>query len=207
VEVVLKGPPTTEGGASNSNMKVVVVLFAFYFLGNQQVPNYLSFSIHNKEVVWEQVYHDDINPEQLSESLFNHLKSKVWIKDLRYDGEDIVGELANYRPDYKRYGGKFRNTATAIRTGKWDGKVRISFKEGKYRVILEGLHYEAQQAATGSGKATIEQHEISGMLTQWALNNYRDSFRKNRLSNLDILHVSFKDSFTLVADQLIDSDW
>lgn len=188
-------------------MKVIVLFFTLFLFAEQQVPNYLSFNIHNKEVVWVQVYHDDESSRQLSDKLFSHLKSKVWIKDLVYEGEDIVGELTNYRPDYKRYGGKFRNTSTIIRTGKWDGKLRISFKDGKYRVILEGLHYEAQQAATGSGKATIEQHEISGMLTQWALNDYRDSFRKNRLSNLDILHMSFNDSFTLVADQLIDSDW
>ena len=99
------------------------------------------------------------------------------------------------------------NTSSVIRTGRWTGRVRISFKEGKYRVVLYGLEYEAIQSTAGSGKAAIEQHNVSGTLTEFALNNYRNGFKKSRLINLDILHLSFKDSFTLTKDQVTDSDW
>jgi hypothetical protein len=189
------------------------LFFVFFILTLQAsgqdsgIINYQSFSIDNKEVVWAQVYHHEETTENLSKRFFEHLKQKVWISNIHYEGSDILADLINYRPDYKRYGGKFRNTSMIIRTGKWAGKVRISFKEGKYRVILYGLTYEAQQSATGSGKATIEQHDVSGTLTGFVLNDYRSAFRKNRLKNLDILHVSFKDSFTLTIDQVISSDW
>ncbi len=188
-------------------MLMLMLFIGHTAAGQRAITTYQGFVIANREVAWVRVFHHSDPGPLLSEKLFNHLKRKVWIENLHYEGKDIVGNLVNYRPDYRRYGGKFRNTSTIIRTGKWDSRLRISVQDGKYRVILEGLHYEALQARTGSGKATIEKHSISGMLTQWALNDYRISFRKKRFTNLDILHMSFSDSFTLVVDQLIDSDW
>jgi len=184
-----------------------LLILSQYAFAQPLVTSYQAFSVTNGEVLWVQVYHHDDPANILSEKLFNHLRRKTWITDLQREGDDIVGTLINYRPDYKRYGGTFRNTSIVVRTGKWEGKVRINVRNGKYRVILESLHYEAQQPATGSGKATIQKHAVSGNLAQWALNRYRTLFRKKRFTNLDIMHVSFKDSFTLVADQLIDSDW
>jgi hypothetical protein len=210
--VVAKHPAPKDADVDPYMMKRLSILFSLLTLNvlaiaQAEITRYQSFTIDQREVVWAQVYHNEESADSLSYKLFNHLKRKSWVRQVQYDGNDIVAELVNYRPDYKRYGGKFRNTSTVIRTGKWDGKVRISFKEGKYRVILESLHYEATQSATGSGKATIEQHGISGTLTEFVLNNYRTAFQKNRLKNLDILQLSFKDSFTLTRDQLIDTDW
>lgn len=173
----------------------------------QSTVAYRSFHIEHKEVVWLQVYHEEPVIENLSQRLFDHLKNKVWIKDIKFEGNDIVAELTDYRPDYKRYGGKFTNTSYVVRTGKFAGRVRVNLKEGKYRVILEGITYKALQAATGSGKATIEQHEVSGTLSDFALNDYRTNFKKRNGINLDILHSSFKDSFTIKVNQLIDEDW
>jgi hypothetical protein len=193
-------------------MKRSVFVFCFFSIpallfAQAEITRYQSFVIDQREVVWTQVYHNEESADSLSLTIYDHLKRKMWIRELQRDGNDIVAELVNYRPDYKRYGGKFRNTSTIIRTGKWDGKVRISFKEGKYRVILDGLHYAAKESTTGSGKATIEQHDISGTLTEFVLDDFRASFRRSRLKNLDILQLSFKDSFTLTRDQVIDTDW
>jgi hypothetical protein len=193
-------------GKQMIRISLLLIFFCSKSFAQQGIVNYQSFALDHKEAVWMQVYHaDTIN--NLKEKLFNHLKRKIWISDIHYDGDDIIAEVVNYRPDYKRYGGKYMNTSNNIRRGVWAGKVRISFKEGKYRVFLHGLNYVAKQSATGSGKATIEQHDVSGTLSEWALNNYRSGFRKKRLTSLDILHFSFKDSFTLTLNQLIDSDW
>ena len=196
----------------NNRQRVFILTISLLSLSGvlysqDNIAYYQSFAIDHKEVIWVQVYHHADSVEELAGRVFEHFSRKVWITRLRYEGEDILAELVDYRPDYKRYGGKYLNTSTVVRNGKWDGKVRISFKEGKYRVILEGLHYRAWQPSTGSGKATIEKHPVSGTLSQWALDDYRMSFRKNRMNNLDILHLSFKDSFMLTFNQLIDSDW
>ncbi len=189
-------------------IRTITLCFMFATaLGQEGIVNYQSFVIENGDVLWAQVYHHQKSTEEVRQRLFNHLKRKVWIKQIKIEGEDIVAELANYRPDYKRYGGKFMNTSNVIRTGRWSSSVRINFKEEKYRVILFGIEYQALQSSTGSGKATIEEHPIDGSLSEFALNDYRTSFRKTRLMNLDILHLSFKDSFTLTENQLIDSDW
>lgn len=188
-------------------LSFIFLLIAQKVFSQQEIVNYQSFIIDHKEVAWVQVYHFDDTVNNFSGVVFEHLKRKVWIKDIHYDGADIVADVVNYRPDYKRYGGKYLNTSMIVRTGKWSGKVRLNFKAGKYRVILYGLHFDAKQSRSGSGKATIENRDISGTLSEWSLNNYRSGFRKGRLTTLDILHLSFKDSFTMKLDQLIDSDW
>jgi hypothetical protein len=189
------------------NVVIILLLLLASAASAQSTVAYRSFHIDNKEIVWVQVYHEEPVIEDLPKRLFDHLKNKVWIKDIKFEGTDIIAELTDYRPDYKRYGGKFTNTSSVIRTGKFAGKVRINFKEGKYRVILEGVTYTALQSSTGSGKATIEQHEVSGTLSDFGLNNYRTDFKKRNHVNLDILHSSFKDSFTIKINQVIDEDW
>jgi hypothetical protein len=186
---------------------LAAILFNSIALSQSEITNYQSFIIDNKEATWVQVYHNEETSDSLSLKIFQHLKRKAWIKQIQYDENDIIADIVNYRPDYKRYGGKFRNTSTVIRTGKWHGKARISFKDGKYRVILYGLSYEEKQPATMAGKASMEQHDITGTLTEFVLSDMRTSFRKSRLKNLDILQLSFKDSFTLTTDQIIDTDW
>jgi hypothetical protein len=204
---------------------LLVILFCFFThftFGQPRITNYLSFAIDNKEVIWIQVYHHDENQfylpqeteyasadsiQDISSKVFEHLKHKPWIANIHYEGDDILADLVAYRPDYKRYGGKFVNTSVIIRTGQWTGKVRINFKKGKYRTLLYGLTYTAEQPETNAGKMSMEQHTISGTLSDFALNNYRTAFKRQRFTNLDILHASFKDSFTLKTDQLIDRDW
>src|ERR1044071_3103612 len=120
----------------------IAIFFYSFALCQSEITNYQSFIIDNKEAAWVQVYHNEESSDSLSHKVFQHLKRKAWIKQIQFDGGDIVADIVDYRPDYKRYGGKFRNTSTVIRTGKWNGKARISFKEGKYRVILYGLSYD-----------------------------------------------------------------
>jgi hypothetical protein len=190
-----------------SIIRLLLIIFPSALSAQGLMVNYQSFSIDNTDVVWAQVYHTEKTIDEIRQRLFNHLQRKVWIKDIKIEGEDILAELVNYRPDYKRYGGKFMNTSNIIRTGRWTGRVKISFKEEKYRVVLYGIEYTALQPSSGSGKATIEQHPVSGTLSEFALNNYRTAFKKSGRMNLDILHLSFKDSFTLTENQVIDSDW
>lgn len=185
----------------------MLLLYFNVALSQPPIVTYQSFSLQNKEVAWIQVYSLDDSIKNIPAKLVHHLKHKAWIDNIHYEGSDIVANLTEYRPDYKRYGGKYMSTSSVIRTARWKAKVSISFKEKKYRVIVYGLHYNALQPATGSGKATIEQHDVSGTLEEFALNNYRNAFKKNRMKDLDILHFSFKDSFTLTFNQIIDSDW
>ena len=192
-------------------MNKITAAFLFFAwipsFAQNEIKNYQAFVVDNKEAIWIEVYHREDDPNNLPQKVFDHLEKKSWLTNLKFEEGDLVGELIDYRPDYKRYGGKFMNTSSIIRTGKWKGKLRINFKEGKYRVIIYGLQYDALQSSSGSGKATIEQHNVSGSLTEWMLNDFRTSFKKKGLKNLDILHFSFKDSFTIVVNQVIDSDW
>jgi ribosomal protein S8 len=186
------------------------ILFFFCFRGHGQEETkktYSSFSIDNKEVVWIQIYHVAESRSMLKEQVLEFLKRKAWISNITTEDNELFADLKNFRVDYKRYGGKYMNTSNLIRSGKWTGKVRISFKEKKYRVIVYALEYDAQQPAMHAGKMSNKPHKIHGTWTNWVLNNYRSQFRRRRHTNMDLMHFQLKDAFTLTATESIDDHW
>jgi hypothetical protein len=185
----------------------IALLFAARVEGQEKNTTYSAFAIDNKEVIWVQVYHAQQPVGILSQQVHDFLKHKAWVKNLRADGSEIVIDLENFRVDYKRYGGRYMNTSNLIRTARWSGKARISFKEGKYRVIVYGLEYDARQPAMHAGKMNNQSHMIHGSFTDWVLNKYRSHFRKSRHINMDILHAHLKESFTLTETEFVDEDW
>lgn len=193
-------------------MKLIPFFILFFFCrpsDAQEDPKktYSSFSIDNKEVVWIQIYHVAESRPVLKEQVHDFLKRKAWISNITSQDKELVADLQNFRVDYKRYGGKYMNTSNLLRSGRWSGKVRISFKEGKYRVIVYALEYDAQQPAMHAGKMSNAPHKIHGTWTDWVLNNYRSDFRKRRHTNMDLMHFQLKDAFTLTATESIDEDW
>lgn len=192
-------------------MKPSSLFFCIFFstaLAAQEKPEtYSAFVLLDKEVMWVQVYHAQQSRDVLSQHVRDFLVRKPWIRELHYDGTDLVADVVNLRVDYKRYGGKYTNTSNLIRTGRWSGKVRISFKDGKYRVIVYGLEYDARQPAMHAGKMSNQAHPIHGSWTDWVLNRYRTHFRKSRHINMDLMHLQLKDSFTLSEIDVIDNEW
>lgn len=170
-------------------------------------PTYSAFAIDNKEAIWVQVFHAQQPADILSKQVHDFLKHKAWIRDIHFDGDDIIADIRNLRVDYKRYGGKYMNTSNLIRTARWSGKTRISFKDGKYRVVVYGLEYDARQPAMHAGKMNNQSHMIHGSWTHWVLNHYRTQFKKSRHLNMDMMHFHLKDSFTLTETQFIDNAW
>jgi hypothetical protein len=185
----------------------IIILIASDLYSQHSMETYASFAIDHKEVAWIQIYHQDESSENLSAQVFDFLKRKAWIKNLEYDGPEIIADLQNFRVDYKRYGGKFMNTSSLIRSGRWSGKLRVSFKDGKYRVVVYGLQYDAHQPTINTGKVSNESHMIHGTWSDWVLNNYRSAFKKRRHKNMDFMHFSLKDSFTIRETEVIDNKW
>jgi hypothetical protein len=185
----------------------IAILFLGSLRAQEKNPTYSSFAIDNKEVIWVQVYHGQQPADSLSRHLFKFLKRKAWIKNLQYDGDELVADIQSFRTDYKRYGGKYMNTSNLIRTARWSGKTRVSFKDGKYRVVVYGIEYDARQPAMHAGKMNNQPHMIHGTWTDWVLNKYRTHFRKKRHTNMDIMHFNLKDNFSLTETELIDGDW
>ena len=190
-----------------SRLILVYMLLGSCLYAQDKNATYSSFAINNKEVIWVQVYHAQQPADALAGQVHELLKRKAWASNAGFDGQDIVADIENFRVDYKRYGGKYMNTSNLIRTARWSGKVRISFKDGKYRVVVFGIEYDARQPAMHAGKMSNQPHMIHGTWTDWVLNRYRTSFRKSRHLNLDIMHFNLKDGFTLTSTDLIDDDW
>lgn len=189
------------------SLLIGTLLFFSVVFGQEKKVTYSAFSINNKEVIWTQVFHAAQPEDSLRTHVVAFLKRKAWIRNLHSDGPELVADIENFRVDYKRYGGKYMNTSNLIRTGRWSGKVRMSFKDGKYRVIVYGIEYDARQPAMHTGKMNNQPHNIHGTWTDWVLNNYRTHFRKRRHLNMDIMHFNLKDAFTLTEIDFIDEDW
>jgi hypothetical protein len=175
--------------------------------GQEKSATYSAFAIDNKEVIWVQVFHVQQGEGELTDHVYDLLKRRSWLKNLHFDGAELVGDIENFRADYKRYGGKYMNTSNLIRTARWSGKMRISFKDGKYRVIVYGIEYDARQPAMHAGKMSNQPHMVHGTFTDWVLNSYRTRFKKSRHNNMDIMHFNLKDGFTLKDTELVDDEW
>jgi hypothetical protein len=168
---------------------------------------YRSFSIENNEVVWVQVFtHDSIHHFK-PEAVLEFVKGHPWLANARVDDDEIVADLHDFRVDFKKYNARFIKTSTLIRTGRWDGKVRISFRDGKYRVKVYGLHYVALEPERTAGKLSFEAHQISGTLSQCALHDHRRSFKKSTFFNLDLLHMGLREIFTLNTFESNEENW
>lgn len=185
----------------------IAILSSACLRAQEKKPTYSAFAIDSKEVIWVQVYHTQLPGDSLSDHLYKFLKRKAWIEGLRYEGDELVGDIRNFRTDYKRYGAKYMNTSNLIRTARWSARTRISFKDGKYRVVVYGIEYDARQPAMHAGKMNNQPHMIHGTWTDWVLNPYRSHFRKKRHNNMDIMHFNLKDNFTLKETELIDEEW
>jgi len=185
---------------------LIIPLFTAAY-GQNEPATYSAFAIDHKEVVWVQVFHVQQDEQELTLQVQDLLKRKSWISNLHFDGPELVADIQNFRADYKRYGGKYMNTSNLIRTARWSGKTRISFKDGKYRVVVYGIEYDARQPAMNAGKMSNQSHMVHGTFTDWVLNNYRTRFKKSRHNNMDIMHFNLKDGFTLKDTELVDEDW
>lgn len=185
----------------------LIVLISSVVYSQHKIQTYASFAIDQKEVVWAQVYPQNDSRESLTTEVLDFLKRKAWIKNIEFSGQEIIADLEDFRVDYKKYGGKYINTSMLIRSARWSGKVNISFKDGKYRIIVYGLHYDARQPAMHTGKMTNLAHPIHGTWTDWVLNKYRSGFRSIRRKNMDLMHLSLKDSFTLKESSFENVDW
>lgn len=185
----------------------ILILCLAHTVNGQHTNTYSGFTIVGKEVVWSQVYHVDGPADSLSGVVWRMLKDKGWIRNLHREDADLVGDIERMRVDYKRYGGRYLNTSQLIRTGRWTGKVRISFRDDKYRVVVSHLAYDARQPAMHAAKMSTEAHPIHGTWDEWVLNKYRTHFRSSRRPNMDIMNAYLKDGFTLSPNTLIDEDW
>ncbi|HEX8041036.1 MAG TPA: hypothetical protein VF490_17910 [Chryseosolibacter sp.] len=190
-----------------SALVFVVLLGSASIYGQEKKPAYSAFILDNKEVIWVQVYETAQPSAEQKEQLIDLLKQKAWIDNLSEDGSDLIADVKNFRVDYKRYGGKYMNTSNLIRSARWSGKVQISFKDERYRVVVYGLEYEARVPVMASGKMSNESRMVHGSWTDWVLNNYRTHFRKSRFINMDIMHFNLKDSFTVTDTRVIDDEW
>lgn len=179
-------------------------------LGQQPArATYSYFEIENREVIWSFIYSkNNKTANELRESMIDLLKQKIWISKIEPEQEDLIVTIENYVVEYKKLGGSYMRTPLVIRSGRWSAKAKISFKEGRYRVMLFGLNYLAQQTTVQHGRIRPVDTELSGTWSDFVLTESRMQFRKSKFKALHLMHESLKDNFMLPdTPTKKDEDW
>jgi len=91
--------------------------------------------------------------------------------------------------------------------GEWTGKFIVELTEGHYRVTVYALYGEKFEKSTGYYKT---EKIARGRFIDVVTRNNRGSFRKNELSNLELMGISLKDSFdirnTIVPPKIVNHE-
>jgi hypothetical protein len=191
-----------------------LILFIQFFVSScfgQQVTRstYSYFEIENREAVWVYIFpENNKTEEEIRENMIDHLKHKTWVKKLEKDNGDLMVDIENYLVEYKKHGGSYTRTPMVIRSGRWSAKVRISFKDDKYRVMVFGLNYFARQTTVHHGRIKPVDTELSGTWSDFVLTESRTQFRKSKFKALHLMNASLKDNFTLPDEpSKKDEEW
>ena len=157
-------------------------------VAHSQITSYKNFMIEDREVVYRLVNDTSVSVDVYVQ--FLETLSTVKINQV-YD-DYIIAEFNNLPVDFRRYGYKWGNTPILVQTYDTSGKLRIDFKNDKYRITLQGIKL-------------VNEKETED-LSFYALRNKKDSFRPAYASH-DILGIYdrfFADYFKIKS---VNNNW
>jgi hypothetical protein len=166
------------------------------------VNKYFNFVIENNDSVWKYIYHK--NGDNKSK-MKRQLMANPYIKNIRETEAGLVADIENWQIDYKKEGGSHMSTSMAVTGGKWNGRVLIDFRDGKYRVSVSGLNFDAGSVGVYGGGITINQ-DIFDNWADWTLNKPRTDFKRNQNKNMKLMDSALRTMFTITNPQQTD-DW
>jgi hypothetical protein len=101
-----------------------------------QSTEYGNFKIVDTEIIYQNVFTQD---GVTKEKLVDFLKSVPNVSNVQIFGEAVQADLTDFVVDYKKFQFTQNATPTLIQTGRYNGKIKIDVKEGKYRVTIRSI--------------------------------------------------------------------
>lgn len=163
-------------------------------LNAQDDPRYNFFSIKDDDMYWSYTYRYAGNSDSLRSEIVRMLKSKYYTYNVFKTGSGYNGEIKHYRVNCRKYGRTFLNTPRIFWSGEWSGKFVIEVLDSMYRLTVYALYVE--QIEKNPGNYRMERL-VKGRYFEMVTRRDRQSFKKNELSNLQLMSLSLRDQFDI----------
>jgi hypothetical protein len=101
-----------------------------------QVVTFGNFKIADQEIIYQKVFtQDSITPVKLE----TYYKTLPYVSNVITSSDGVQFDVTDIIVDYKKFQFKPLDTPPIIQTGKYSGKVTISTKDGKYKLMFRSL--------------------------------------------------------------------
>jgi hypothetical protein len=104
---------------------------------------YQYLKLENSHIIFERIYSVDstLNKDEVEKMLTLNVPKISGITQFTKTPEIITANLANVDIDYRKYGGKWVNTAVFLNYPMF-GQVSIVWKPAKYKVTVAGMYFD-----------------------------------------------------------------
>lgn len=160
-----------------------------------------SFSIDNSQLSWQKVFQNDMKIDEIE----SKLKQMGLFKNLVFNKNQVSGEIENIPADYNGIGKNSWNTSFYVQNTLITGTFFIEFKEGRYRITLNGINLITINELAGSGITVMSANSIQP-LSEFAIK--KGKFRKGFLkSDANIYEYTFSNLFDFSKYNIKSNDW
>jgi len=161
-----------------------------------QATEYGSFKIQNTEIIYQKVFiQDSVTIDKLTE----FLKTVPNVSNVEVVADGVQADLTDFTVDFKKFGFSQVAVPTLIQTGRYNAKIKIDGKLGKYRVTLKSMQVK--------GDAGYKKITTPDNLTNYAGLNSGTVLNKDwcKPNTLGLLEKALTDRFTFKEKD--SSDW
>src|SRR5690606_2732900 len=116
-------------------MKRLILIFTFLSQLTFAQNNY-NFSIQNNQIEWQKIYETNLTKNEVA----SILKTNGIFKNISFEENSITGNIEDISADYKGAGSTGMTTSIYVQNSTIAGKFQREFKEGKYRVTMNGIY-------------------------------------------------------------------
>jgi hypothetical protein len=113
---------------------------------------------------FEKIYTlDSVSSTYVDETVYNGLIKVPYLTDISRTGNVLNAKFKDANIDYRKYGGKWGNTATYL-NHPFFADVSIFIKENKYKVVVSNMRFETNTSLFGTIRCNemfIRQGELS----------------------------------------------
>lgn len=181
-------------------MKKLLILLQFISLvvfGQQEN----HFIIENNQLEWQKVFESKLKLSNIE----NIIKGKGIFKNIVFEKNLITGEIENIPADYKGAGKSSWNTSFYVQNTNISASFFIEFKEGRFRVTLNGINLKTINELSGNGISVMSANSIQP-LSDFAIK--KTKFRKGFLkSDAKIYEHTFSNLFNFNNYKTKSNDW
>lgn len=181
-------------------MKRLVLIFTFISQFSFAQDNY-NFSTQNNQLEWHKVFEKNLTRSEIEKIV----KTNGIFKNIHSEENSITGDIENVSADYKGAGSSGMLTSFYVQNTTIAGRFQIEFKEGKYKIILNGINLKTSNDLSSGGLSVMSANSTQP-LSYYAIKN--SQFRKGYLkSDAKIYDYTFSNLFDFSSYQKKSEDW